>query len=307
MIDFYGEDMNGTWRLWIEDTYGDGGHQATGIDISFTYMVSQIEWLGVGSASGIIAPGDCIDIGIMFNASELEAGMHEGMLMVASNDPDYPEVEIPVHFEVTELGQLTTSPDTLWFLDEQSCWEGKTATIHNSSNVDVTISEIQESGYDPFMWYVSEMSQTLPHTLMPSEEMTFVVYIDFPIGEGFVTMAYDSVPITSDAGVYYQTIAVDLDVIPGMDENIKRIVNIYPSPFTNMLTIDLNNFDEAIEKVIVTDLNGRIVKSFNAESLLNNTLTWNTGEAAGKIDAGVYLVQIIAGNKTEVFKVIKMK
>ncbi len=307
MIDFNGEDMNGTWRLWIEDTYGDGGHQSTGIDITFTYMVSEIDWLGVEPATGTLAPGDCVDINIMFDASELEPGMHEGLMTVSSNDPDNPEIEIPVHFEVTEMGQLTTTPDTLWFLDEQSLWEGKTATIQNSSNVDVTITEIQQSGYDPIMWYVPEMSQTLPHTLMPSEEMTFVVNIDFPIGEGFVTMAYDSVPITSNAGVYYQTIAVDLDVIPGMEENIKRIVNIYPSPFTDKLTIDLKNFNEAIEKVSITDLNGRIVKSFTTESMLNNSLIWNTGEAVSKIEAGVYLVQIIAGNKTEVFKVIKMK
>lgn len=35
MADFFGETMNGTWILWIEDTYGDGGHQATGITLTF--------------------------------------------------------------------------------------------------------------------------------------------------------------------------------------------------------------------------------------------------------------------------------
>ena len=34
---FDGESMNGTWKLWIEDSYGDGGHRATNITVSFMY------------------------------------------------------------------------------------------------------------------------------------------------------------------------------------------------------------------------------------------------------------------------------
>jgi len=34
---FNGEPMNGDWNIWIEDSYGDGGHQATGITVTFTF------------------------------------------------------------------------------------------------------------------------------------------------------------------------------------------------------------------------------------------------------------------------------
>ncbi len=37
LTNFQGESMNGNWRLWIQDTYGDGGHQATNITVSFHY------------------------------------------------------------------------------------------------------------------------------------------------------------------------------------------------------------------------------------------------------------------------------
>ncbi|RLC49711.1 MAG: hypothetical protein DRI23_08660, partial [Candidatus Cloacimonadota bacterium] len=37
---FVDEIMTGTWKLWIEDSYGDGGHQATGITVSFHYAVA---------------------------------------------------------------------------------------------------------------------------------------------------------------------------------------------------------------------------------------------------------------------------
>ncbi|MCF8378142.1 MAG: choice-of-anchor J domain-containing protein [Bacteroidales bacterium] len=37
LIDFNGQAINGLWKIWIEDNYGDGGHQATGITVSFFY------------------------------------------------------------------------------------------------------------------------------------------------------------------------------------------------------------------------------------------------------------------------------
>ncbi|MCF7859076.1 MAG: choice-of-anchor D domain-containing protein [Candidatus Cloacimonetes bacterium] len=38
--DFSNESMNGTWILWIEDSWGDGGHQATGITVEFHYVLA---------------------------------------------------------------------------------------------------------------------------------------------------------------------------------------------------------------------------------------------------------------------------
>jgi hypothetical protein len=35
---FNGQAMNGIWKLWIQDTYGDGGHVASDITVSFHYI-----------------------------------------------------------------------------------------------------------------------------------------------------------------------------------------------------------------------------------------------------------------------------
>jgi hypothetical protein len=40
LSNFNNENLNGTWYLWIEDSYGDGGHQATNISVTFTYTPS---------------------------------------------------------------------------------------------------------------------------------------------------------------------------------------------------------------------------------------------------------------------------
>ncbi len=41
MTDFFGETMNGTWILWIEETMVVGGHQATGISVTFNTQLTQ--------------------------------------------------------------------------------------------------------------------------------------------------------------------------------------------------------------------------------------------------------------------------
>ncbi|MBZ0243781.1 MAG: proprotein convertase P-domain-containing protein, partial [Bacteroidales bacterium] len=40
LTNFNGEAMNGNWILWIEDSWGDGGNQATDITISFHYVAA---------------------------------------------------------------------------------------------------------------------------------------------------------------------------------------------------------------------------------------------------------------------------
>ncbi len=307
MTAFDGEEMNGIWRMWIEDAYGDGGHEATNITVNFTYVISEIEWITAGPATGTIAPDDCMDIDIICDATELQTGLHEGIVTVASNDPDFPEIEIPVQFEVTGLGQLTVSPDTLWFLDENAIFEGRTATVFNNSDVDVTINEIPEYGGTSFSWWIDQMSHTLPHTLSPNQELTFHVLIDIPLDEELINMAYDSVLVASDAGDYYTIIAIDLDIITGINKNNNNGITVYPSPFKNDLTINLSKYNEAVDKIIISDLTGKVVEIFDKNTIADDRLIWKSNNSAVQIKEGVYLIQIFAGNKSEVIKVVKMK
>lgn len=305
MIAFNDEDMSGTWRMWIEDTYGDGGHQATGIEVTFSYVVSEVGWLTAGPASGTIAPGDCAEINIVCDASELEPGLHEGLITISSNDPDFPETEITVHFEVTELGFLTMEPDTMWVLSEGDIFQ--MATIINNSNADVEVSEIQEQGFDWFGWNTEQLSQTLPHTLQPGEEMTFWVSIWPGVFDNFFNLAYDSVQIVSNVGDYYMTLAVNTDLLGSVQESENKGINLFPSPFADQLTIDLLNFNGPIEKIAISDFSGRIVKTFENISGNQQQFTWNTNDNAVFVGNGIYFVQIFSESKTETMKVIKMK
>ena len=104
---FNGEQMQGNWKIWITDSYGDGGHQATNITVTISRSVEIAEWMNVEPVSGTVNAGQQNTIQVTCDATDLEIGEYDGTIFITSNDPDNPEIEIPVHFTV-DLGTGTT-------------------------------------------------------------------------------------------------------------------------------------------------------------------------------------------------------
>lgn len=103
---FAGEELMGTWKIWIEDTYGDGGHQATNINITFNKQIELPEWLSVSPHNGNIEPSGSQLIEVMLDATILEPGNYSGNINIASNDPDQPEIIIPVDLTVDDVSGM---------------------------------------------------------------------------------------------------------------------------------------------------------------------------------------------------------
>ncbi|NCA85278.1 MAG: T9SS type A sorting domain-containing protein [Clostridia bacterium] len=298
MSDFINEQGDGTWHMWIEDTYGDGGHQATNIEITFTSNVNTFGWLSA-TMQGVIPPGECVDINVLFNAGDLLPGVYEGAVNIASNDPNQPLVEIPATLEVLAPGYVVCQPDTLWILDYDQFMNGVTAHIANPSGAPVTIEEITESGY--LEWIISDLSEELPFTLQPDEELTFTVTSLYGFTEA--NMVYDYLNIITSEGVVIQNIALDWDLIESISKPTASSVSCYPNPFATRLTIDFNS--SAISGMRILDINGKIVKAFTGAELSQNKIVWDARTSAGVSTSGVYFVEIISGGKKEIFKVLK--
>ncbi len=98
---FAGEPMNGNWKLWIQDSRGDGGHRATNVKVKIIRENPQGNWLSVAGSTGIIPAGSSVDILVTANAQNMAYGNYQGKLTVFSNDPDQPETIIPVNLTVT--------------------------------------------------------------------------------------------------------------------------------------------------------------------------------------------------------------
>jgi hypothetical protein len=73
-------------------------------------------WLSADTASGIVAPGDSLDITLTFDATGLTGGDYDAEILVKSNDPAYPEVGVGVHMfvedSVTSIAELNSLPTT---------------------------------------------------------------------------------------------------------------------------------------------------------------------------------------------------
>jgi agmatine deiminase len=418
MDEFAGEEVNGNWKIWIEDTYGDGGHQATNITIQFTMVVSMPNWLSAGPVSGVVQPGDCINISVMMNAANLIAGFYEGHLLINSNDPDHPEIEVPVEFDVTAVQDVVVTPDTLWFMTYADMISGKTFNIENPSEdeiailditetgtnfmwviepavpslpytlgageeielkvviyppptaartymlyddllvtseygehtvvvawdsdliatsttltpdilyfieipafyepqtvtftneslIPITLHEIQQNGGNEFGWYITDVSETLPYEVLQGESVTFDVWIDLPVKSTLSGIQYDSVPVTSDAGVDYLQLVCDTDLV-GVDDTESGNTLVYPTPFDRQLTIEYYNPAEQQVIIEVTDLQGRITAILH-EGILsagNHRFFWNGSDWSGNaVKSGIWFVSISTENKVEMIKTLKM-
>ena len=98
---FAGEPLQGNWKLWIEDSYGDGGHQAKNVVVKFVRAIETGNWLSVDLSEGSVEPGSLQEVAVTCDADGMALGTYMGCVTILSNDPDQPEIVIPVTFVVT--------------------------------------------------------------------------------------------------------------------------------------------------------------------------------------------------------------
>ncbi|MGC9025863.1 MAG: hypothetical protein ACP5NB_13715, partial [Chloroflexia bacterium] len=71
---------------------------------------ADVPWLSADPTSGMVSPGTCADVAMRFDSTDLISGTYPAGLLIQSNDPDEPEVTIPVTLTVLELRGGTLLP-----------------------------------------------------------------------------------------------------------------------------------------------------------------------------------------------------
>ena len=111
MNGFENEEMQGDWKVWIQDSYNDGGHQATDIEMTVVKAENPGEWLSVSPLNGTINPLESTDLEIIVDATAFSEGDYPGTITIQSNDPENSEINIPINLLVRDEVGLDENQD----------------------------------------------------------------------------------------------------------------------------------------------------------------------------------------------------
>jgi subtilisin family serine protease len=100
-------------------TMDDGLQIAYNTDYIHDNMAIKIsklpQWVTVSPNSGRVWSGDFYDLSVDFDATGLLGGYYDANIVIASNDPDEPEVTIPVELHVIGAPDIAVDPTSLDF------------------------------------------------------------------------------------------------------------------------------------------------------------------------------------------------
>jgi len=84
----------------------------------------------------------------------------------------------------------------------------------------------------------------------------------------------------------------------------EEIVSVYPNPFSNKLTVELNLVETTDAKITIMDINGRLVFS-DSFTLKGNKTHVQIGNKINGLNAGIYFLGVSSGDKFEVTRIVK--
>ena len=97
------------FHSWTQSGQGGGFSYTRVLEDNLFYSIS------ISPESGTVSAGLSSDVDIIFDASGIFGGEYYADIIVASNDPDDPEVVVPVHLSVTSASDIWVDPDTVDF------------------------------------------------------------------------------------------------------------------------------------------------------------------------------------------------
>ncbi len=98
---------------------------------------ADISWASVFPDNGLTPPGGTTTVDVTFDSTGLSAGMYNGNLCVASNDPDTPLVIVPLALEVVDEPNIDVDPLSLSSVQYTDTVTAQTLTINNTGVTDL--------------------------------------------------------------------------------------------------------------------------------------------------------------------------
>ena len=103
------------------------------VDSLAVRITSVPRWLSASPISGTVGPGGSTALSVRFDAAGLPQGGFDADLTIASNDPDAPQLTVPVHLDVTAAPDITLGTTSLSF-GNVFVGESRTQTVSVSND-----------------------------------------------------------------------------------------------------------------------------------------------------------------------------
>ncbi len=307
-IYFYYNNMASTLNsatIGLENADGTDGLQvaynasyaANGLAVMFS---AEPEWLIADNFSGTIYNGNSYALVLDFITDGLELGNYSMDVVVSSNDPDNPQLTVPVTMQLSEV-----PVELISFTAENSqdavILRWNTATEKNNRGFDIERNTAKSGSAGPGTWKK----------------------IGFAEGSGTTTepKIYSFRDADADNGsILYRLKQIDLDGSISYSKQIEIEVNNtpkefalfrnYPNPFNPSTSI---RYDVPVQSPVTLDIYdalGRLVRSLVSEikDPGRYTITWNGRNNYNEpVSSGFYVYRIKAGNFSAVKKMLMLK
>jgi flagellar hook assembly protein FlgD len=101
---------------------------------------------------------------------------------------------------------------------------------------------------------------------------------------------------------YENVVSADDETAPGTAPGL----NVYPNPFKDEITINLNSAEKGVFEAGIYNLKGQLVRSFTNQK--GKSLIWDGKDKANNAAAaGLYFVRINQNRKSVVQKIVRVK
>ncbi len=211
--------------------------------------------------------------------------------------------------------QTLLIPDTLFFNDyDTSLLIGKTIYLKNTSPYDVSVQELESLGYFPATganWFIDDMPE-LPFGLAAGDSIALTVKIDMITDQAAGTYYFDQIDGSTDYGDFHATVAIDGDLLQGVQghESTPVAFTVSPNPFSESTLFRICTTLTQPGKVEIFDSRMQLVGCVPVSSAAHcdgQSIRWDgKGTNGNMLPAGIYLARLRVGDAVVVRKIIRM-
>lgn len=174
--------------------------------------------------------------------------------------------QVTLTFKSRLWSETSTSPMTF------NVTVGNSPTATAQTNILQSFNNSVATGYT---------THTVNFTAATAGVYYFSIHNNSPIGANTTFMMFDTFSVTSNLST--------------SENMLFEGYSLYPNPTSNIFSV-ASNKNELIKSVSVTDLNGRVIKTFSS-----NQTTFDISE----LNSGIYMIEIQGENGIEIKKLVK--